>query len=226
MARRGPPAEPSSRIPDARKTPIFPDCPRVCLRSVPNGTPMTKWEAEKRFRGWMFANCESRCVGFAKFKTETTSWNKPYPKSQTVCHTIRSRVPEMTILSLSRARGCRALEANSRLALEARRGSLACRRVSHGAQSEGEMRSRLWAFSFARRRVGTSRARASKRFARTPRCARLWRARRATSRRRARSRRAWHGAACPGSGPRRARRSARRARHPPLPSVRDGRRCT
>ena len=129
----------------------------------------------------------------------------------------------------SLARGCRALEANSRLALEARRGSLAVVGVS---SLKAKCEAGYGPFRSHRRRVGTSRARASKRFARTPRCARLWRARRATSRRRARSRRASRGAACPGSGPRRARRSASRARrHPPLPtrrrpSARRGRRCT
>lgn len=39
----------------------------------------------------VFANWESRHFGFAKFKTESKAWNKTFAKSQTVCHTIRSK---------------------------------------------------------------------------------------------------------------------------------------
>lgn len=44
--------EPSPHSRREKNTHFPVDLPRVCLRSVPNGSRWTKWEAEKRFRGW------------------------------------------------------------------------------------------------------------------------------------------------------------------------------
>ena len=84
--------EPSPRIPDARKTPIFRWTCRGCVfGACQMAADGRNGRRRNGFAVGVFANWESRHFGFAKFKTESKARNKTFAKSQTVCHTIRSK---------------------------------------------------------------------------------------------------------------------------------------
>lgn len=84
--------EPSPRIPDARKTPIFRWTCRGCVfGACQMAADGRNGRRRNGFAVGVFANWESRHFGFAKFKTESNMWNKTFAKSKTVCHTIRSK---------------------------------------------------------------------------------------------------------------------------------------